>query len=269
MSDLILSVDGVSKKYNRTGGVGEAHSTLKGIMENVFLRRLGIAPKKESERRDFWALKDVNFSLRRGEVLGIIGRNGAGKSTLLKIISRLTAPTSGSVRLLGSIGSYLGMGVGMHQELTGRENIALSGSLLGMQTKGIAEKAEEIIDFSEIRDAIDMPVKFYSSGMRARLAFSIAAHLDCKDILVIDEALAAGDIAFCTKCLAKISSLVSQGQTALFVSHSMGHIRRLSTHCLYLQEGSVAAYGDTNDVVGRYVRDMEALQAPQPAAAAV
>lgn len=245
----VLSVNGLSKRYLRT----HMHRTFKGILESA-VRRSGSREKLPPD--EFWALKDVSFSLQRGEVLGIIGRNGAGKTTLLKIISRLTVPTSGTVTLHGQIGSYLGMGVGMHQELSGRENIHLSGSLLGMSSRDIAATIDEIVDFSELQDSIDMPVKFYSSGMRARLAFSIAAHLDHKDILVIDEALATGDIAFCTKCLQKISSLVEHGQTALFVSHSMGHIRTLSDRCLYLKQGEVAAYGETNVVVDRYLADI-------------
>lgn len=254
MSSTVISVTGLSKRYYRIG----RHMTLKGLLENHL-------PGKKQQRTDensglFWALKDINFTLNRGEVLGIIGRNGAGKTTLLKIISRLAAPTLGTVNITGSVGSYLGMGVGMHQELTGRENIGLSGSLLGMSYRNVMEKMDEIIAFAELEDSIDMPVKFYSSGMRARLAFSIAAHLDMKDILMIDEALATGDIAFCQKCLNKIHSLVEHGQTALFVSHSMGQIKNLSTRCLYLKQGTMAAYGNTEEVVQAYIADISEVR---------
>ncbi len=259
MSSTVISVNGLSKRYYRIG----RHVTLKGLLESHLPGRK--QQRKEENSGLFWALKDINFTLNRGEVLGIIGRNGAGKTTLLKIIARLTAPTLGSVHVTGSVGSYLGMGVGMHQELTGRENIGLSGSLLGMGRRSVAEKMEEIIAFSELEDSIDMPVKFYSSGMRARLAFSIAAHLDQKDILMIDEALAAGDIAFCQKCLRKIQSLVEHGQTALFVSHGMGQIQNLSTRCLYLKQGTMAGYGETEQVVQQYLTD---IAEPQRAAVA-
>lgn len=256
MTEPILSVRGVSKSYQTT----LAHYTLKGMLENSLRNRFTM--KTLEKQKEFWALRDISFDLERGETLGIIGRNGAGKTTLLKIIARLTAPTTGSVHLHGSVGSYLGMGVGMHQELSGRENIKLSGSLLGMSRREVSEKMEEIIAFSELEQSIDMPVKFYSSGMRARLAFSIAAHLDEKDILMIDEALAAGDLAFCQKCLKKIQSLVEHGQTALFVSHGMGQVRSLSTRCLYMREGAMAAYGQTDEVIQQYLYDIAEVQQP-------
>lgn len=255
MSSPVISVNGVSKRYYRIG----RHMTLKGLLENHIPGRRH-QQKKDDESGLFWALNDITFSLNRGETLGIIGRNGAGKTTLLKIISRLATPTLGNVHITGTVGSYLGMGVGMHQELTGRENIGLSGSLLGMSYRKVMEKMDEIIAFSELEDSIDMPVKFYSSGMRARLAFSIAAHLDQKDILMIDEALATGDIAFCQKCIHKINSLVQHGQTALFVSHSMGQIKNLSTRCLYLKQGTMAAYGNTEDVVQAYIADISEVR---------
>jgi lipopolysaccharide transport system ATP-binding protein len=256
MPDPIITVKGLSKMYMINGSLSSS-ATLKGTLEGNVQRALRL--NVHARTRPFWALKDINFSLEQGEVLGIIGRNGAGKTTLLKIIARLTVPTTGSVIRKGTIGSYLGMGVGMNQELTGRENIHFSGVLQGMSRKEIMAKNDEIIDFSELGGFIDMPVKHYSSGMRARLAFSIAMSLDQQDVLLIDEALAGGDKAFCDKCLGKIAERVKQGQTALFVSHSIGQIERLTSRCLYLNQGHMAAYGPTQNVLAQYVSDMENL----------
>ena len=200
----------------------------------------------------FWALQNVSFTVRRGEVLGIIGRNGAGKSTLLKIMSRITAPTSGCARLRGRVISLLEVGTGFHEELTGRENVYLNGSILGMTSDEITRKLDAIVEFSGISRFLDTPVKYYSSGMRVRLGFSVAAHID-PEILIIDEVLAVGDAAFQEKCLGRVNELTGDAQhTVIFVSHSMAAIGSLCTRTILLDGGSVIADGDTGDVIKRY-----------------
>lgn len=193
----------------------------------------------------FWALKDVSFEVGRGDVLGIIGRNGSGKSTLLKILSRITTPTTGSVELHGRVGSLLEVGTGFHPELTGRENIYLSGSILGMRKREIEDKFDEIVKFSEIEKFLDTPVKRYSSGMHVRLAFAVAAHLD-PEILLIDEVLAVGDAVFQKKCLGKMKKVAREGRTVLFVSHNMNAIEQLCDSCMVLESGNLKKY--SNDV---------------------
>ena len=197
---------------------------------------------------DFWALKQVSFDIKKGEVVGIIGRNGAGKSTLLKILSRITKPTEGYVRIHGRIGSLLEVGTGFHPELTGRENIYLNGAILGMTKREIGGKFDEIIAFAEIEKFIDTPVKFYSSGMYVRLAFAVAAHLE-PDILIVDEVLAVGDMEFQKKCLGKMEDVTHQGRTVLFVSHNMGAIKSLCSRAILLDAGRVVCDGGVDLVV--------------------
>src|SRR5256886_3168090 len=202
---------------------------------------------------DFWALKDVSFDVKRGEVVGIIGRNGAGKSTLLKILSRITDPTEGRVKLRGRVASLLEVGTGFHPELTGRENIYLNGAILGMNRAEIRRKFDEIVAFAEIEKFLDTPVKRYSSGMYVRLAFAVAAHLD-PEILLIDEVLAVGDAEFQTKCLEKMENVVGkEGRTLIFVSHDMDAICHLCSRCILLRQGEVAKIGNAADVVGAYL----------------
>jgi lipopolysaccharide transport system ATP-binding protein len=200
---------------------------------------------------DFWALKQVSFDIEKGEVVGIIGRNGAGKSTLLKILSRITKPTKGYVRIHGRIGSLLEVGTGFHPELTGRENVYLNGAIIGMRKKEIDHKFDEIVAFAEIEKFIDTPVKFYSSGMYVRLAFAVAAHLE-PNILIVDEVLAVGDMEFQKKCLGKMEDVTQQGRTVLFVSHNMGAIKSLCSRAMLLDAGRVTCHGGVDQVVDGY-----------------
>jgi lipopolysaccharide transport system ATP-binding protein len=205
---------------------------------------------------EFWALKDVSFEVKRGEVLGIIGRNGAGKSTLLKILSRITEPSEGRVTIKGRVASLLEVGTGFHPELTGRENIYLNGAILGMTRAEIKRKFDEIVAFAEVERFLDTPVKRFSSGMYVRLAFAVAAHLE-PEILIIDEVLAVGDFEFQKKCLGKMSEVSNRGRTVLFVSHNMAAVGRLCTRGLLLSGGCVAACGDAEAVVGEYASDVQ------------
>ena len=208
---------------------------------------------KLETRNLFWALDDVSFDVKRGEVVGIIGRNGAGKSTLLKVLSRITKPTKGHAQIHGRVGSLLEVGTGFHPELTGRENIYLNAAILGMRKAEVAKQFDEIVAFAEVEKFIDTPVKRYSSGMYVRLAFAVAAHLE-PEILVIDEVLAVGDAAFQKKCLGKIGEVAHGGRTVLFVSHNMGAIRNLCTEVMWLEGGKIAAAGPTAQIVDQYLR---------------
>ncbi len=248
----IIRVQNLSKEY-RIGTVQLPYQTLRESLTNavrVPLRRR----QKESQPRyeTIWALKHVNFEIRPGEVVGIIGRNGAGKSTLLKILSRVTEPTTGRVELYGRIGSLLEVGTGFHPELTGRENVFLNGAILGMRRSEIERKFDEIVAFSEIEKFIDTPVKWYSSGMYLRLAFAVSAHLE-PEILILDEVLAVGDISFQHKCLNKMNELRKDGRTILFVSHSMQSVTRLCERAIYLSEGTVLDDGQAQQVASTYL----------------
>jgi lipopolysaccharide transport system ATP-binding protein len=202
----------------------------------------------------FWALNNINFEIEQGEVVGIIGRNGAGKSTLLKILSRVTTPTTGHARIKGRTGSLLEVGTGFHPELTGRENIYLNGVIIGMSKAEVKKKFDEIVAFSEVEKFIDTPVKRYSSGMRVRLAFAVAAHLE-PEIMIVDEVLAVGDLAFQKKCLGKMGNVAKTGHTILFVSHNMGAIRNLCTRCIYLDHGRTVNDGETESIINEYVNN--------------
>ena len=255
MSGEVIRSDGLSKRYQL--GQLESYSTLRDA-----LARLGGAPfrvlrgKKafpESDRREFvWALRDVSFSVNAGEVVGIIGRNGSGKTTLLKILSRITAPTAGEVHIRGRVGSLLEVGTGFHPELTGRENIFLSGSIIGMPRKEIVRKFDEIVAFSGIEQFLDTPVKRYSSGMYVRLGFSVSAHLE-PEILFIDEVLAVGDVAFQRRCREKMQTVSRSGGTVLFVSHNMSAVRSICGRTILLDLGRIQADGTTEDVVTEYL----------------
>jgi lipopolysaccharide transport system ATP-binding protein len=209
---------------------------------------------KDNQGRDLWALKDVSFEVAEGEVLGIIGRNGAGKSTLLKILSRITEPTTGAADVYGRVGSLLEVGTGFHPELTGRENIYLSGTILGMSRQDIRRQFDEIVDFAELGAVLDTPVKRYSSGMYMRLAFSVAAHLQ-PDVLMIDEVLAVGDANFQQKCLGKMNEVAEQGRTVLFVSHNMAAVQQLCDRAILLQHGHLVAQGDPAAIVASYLHN--------------
>ncbi len=206
------------------------------------------------EVEDFWALRDVSFEIKRGEVVGVIGRNGAGKSTLLKILSRITEPTEGRVEIRGRVASLLEVGTGFHPELSGRENIYLNGAILGMTHAEIRRKFDEIVAFAEVERFLDTPVKRYSSGMYVRLAFAVAAHLE-PEILIIDEVLAVGDAEFQKKCLGKMSEVAGQGRTVLFVSHNMAAIQTLCPRAVLLSQGALVADGDANSVIGAYIEE--------------
>ena len=262
MRQEAIQVKKLSKRY-RIGLQEEKSDTFVGsvgkwltrpIRNYRRLRQLTNFDEKVNTNKEniIWALKDVSFTVQSGEVVGIIGRNGAGKSTLLKILSRITHPTSGSVILNGRVSSLLEVGTGFHPELTGRENIYLNGTILGMTKVEVDSKFEEIVDFSGVRKFIDTPVKFYSSGMRVRLAFSIAAHLE-PEILLVDEVLAVGDAEFQNKCLGKMEDVARYGRTVLFVSHNMRAISRLCQRGIWLEDGKIAKVGSVDQVVQSYL----------------
>lgn len=242
-----MHVEKLSKQYHLRSGGRERYSTLRDSIMNVFKLQ------RNHDRREgvFWALKDISFDVKPGEVMGIIGRNGAGKSTLLKIISRISSPTRGVIDLHGRVGSLLEVGTGFHPELSGRENVYLNGAILGMQRSEIDRKFDEIISFAGTEKFIDTPVKHYSTGMYLRLAFSVAAHIET-EILLVDEILAVGDADFQKKCLNKMSDVAQEGRTVLFVSHNMAAIRSLCTSGIVLDRGEMRFYGEIRDAVQFY-----------------
>ncbi|MBK9926011.1 MAG: ABC transporter ATP-binding protein [Anaerolineales bacterium] len=253
----VISVENLSKIY-RLGqiGTGTFANDLKVWWARTRgkpnpLLRIGETDHGNRNGEDVWALKGVSFQVQQGEALGIIGRNGAGKSTLLKILSRITAPTSGQVKVKGRIASLLEVGTGFHPELTGRENTYLNGAILGMKREEITRKFDEIVDFAGIEKFIDTPVKRYSSGMYVRLAFAVAAHLD-PEILVVDEVLAVGDVAFQKKCLGKMGDVAQEGRTVLFVSHNMAAVMTLCQRLILLENGNLSLNGDPHKVISRY-----------------
>jgi len=246
MSDVAIRVEHLGKRYRL--GTLVAYRTLRDNLVDWF------NPQREGGQPSgaFWALKDISFEVRQGQVLGVIGRNGAGKSTLLKILSRVTDPTEGLGEIHGRVGSLLEVGTGFHPELTGRENIFLNGAILGMKRGEIERKFDEIVAFSEVEKFIDTPVKRYSSGMYLRLAFAVAAHLE-PEILVVDEVLAVGDAEFQRKCLGKMGDVAQQGRTVLFVSHNMSAILRLTQECIVLDKGRLALRAPTVQAVDYYL----------------
>jgi lipopolysaccharide transport system ATP-binding protein len=272
MSSAIITVEGLGKKYRiQHQQQGQRYVALRDVIAQKFaapfrfLRRsqksevrplistLRPPPSAPASQEDFWALKDVSFEVKQGEVVGIIGRNGAGKSTLLKILSRITEPTEGRVHIKGRVASLLEVGTGFHAELTGRENIFLNGAILGMSRMEIKRKFDEIVAFAEVEKFLDTPVKRYSSGMYVRLAFAVAAHLE-PEILIVDEVLAVGDAEFQKKCLGKMESVSrSEGRTVLFVSHNMQAIRNLAPQSVLLDKGMVVFGGDTKTAVEKYL----------------
>jgi lipopolysaccharide transport system ATP-binding protein len=258
MSELAIQCVNLSKRYRI--GERQSYGTLRDTITNAVaspLRRLRASAQHHAEpngnnRPVLLALDDVSFEVHHGEVVGIIGRNGAGKSTLLKILSRVTKPSEGYIKLNGRVGSLLEVGTGFHPELTGRENIYLNGAILGMKKAEIDRNFDEIVAFAEVEKFIDTPVKRYSSGMYMRLAFSVAAHLE-PEILIVDEVLAVGDAAFQKKCLGKMDDAAKAGRTVLFVSHNMGAIQRLCSRCLLLDSGRLSIEGDPRTVVPEYL----------------
>ena len=253
MSDVVIRAEKISKRYrigNNPAGYKTLRETLVGVMKAPFNR------KTLKKTDTFWALKDVSFEVNRGEVLGLIGRNGAGKSTLLKILSRITKPTTGQVRIRGRVGSLLEVGTGFHSELSGRENIYLNGAILGMKRSDIDRRFDEIVSFAEIDKFLDTPVKFYSSGMYMRLAFSVAAHLE-PEILLVDEVLAVGDVSFQKKCLGKMGDVAKSGRTVLFVSHNMAAIENLCDKAILLNSGNINRQGDSQQIINYYLQSIQ------------
>jgi ABC-type polysaccharide/polyol phosphate transport system ATPase subunit len=266
MSDIAIRVEGLGKQY-RIGGPQARYRTIReSVVEAAkapFLR-LSSALRGEGSRANgdtIWALKDVSFEVERGEVVGIIGRNGAGKSTLLKVLSRITEPTEGWAEIHGRVGSLLEVGTGFHPELTGRENIYLSGAVLGRRREEMDRRFDEIVDFSGVEQFLDTPLKHYSSGMQVRLGFAVAAHLE-PEILLVDEVLAVGDAGFQRKCLGKMGEVAQGGRTVLFVSHNMGMVRRLCGRTILLSAGRKQAIGVTANVVDRYLAEHDKDSSP-------
>jgi len=246
-NDIAIRVESLGKMF-RIGGSRERYKTFRDTLAGLFKKT---ARCKKAKDEPFWALKDVSFEIKRGEVVGVIGRNGAGKSTLLKILSRITEPTEGYAEIHGRVGSLLEVGTGFHPELTGRENVFLNGAILGMRRAEIEAKFDEIVAFAEVEKFIDTPVKHYSSGMYLRLAFAVAANLET-EILLVDEVLAVGDAAFQKKCLGKMEDVAEQGRTVLFVSHNMGAVSNLCTQGILIQQGTIAFEGSAEEAVQQY-----------------
>lgn len=254
MGAAAISIEGIGKKY-KIGLREKSNQTFRDAIVDAVrspFRRWRTLGEKTTHEDEFWALRDVSFDVQPGEVVGIIGRNGAGKSTLLKILSRITEPTEGIARIRGRVGSLLEVGTGFHPELSGRENVYLNGAILGMKKAEIGAKFDEIVAFAEIDKFLDTPVKRYSSGMRVRLAFAVAAHLD-PEILIIDEVLAVGDAAFQRKCLGKMDAVSSAGRTVLFVSHNMSAVNSLCERVILLEDGNVLASGETRAMTDKYL----------------
>jgi lipopolysaccharide transport system ATP-binding protein len=263
MNKAIIKVDDLGKSYlighERQQGYMALRDVVakntKGFLKGIQNAISGKQLMGGQEIEEFWALKNINFEIKEGDAVGIIGRNGAGKSTLLKLLSRITEPTKGRIELNGRVASLLEVGTGFHPELTGRENIFLNGAILGMSRTEIKNKFDEIVDFSSVEKFLDTPVKRYSSGMYVRLAFAVAAHLE-PEILVVDEVLAVGDAEFQKKCLGKMDDVAKKGgRTVLFVSHNMTAIKQLCNKCLYLVNGTLHGYGDTDAIITKYINE--------------
>ncbi|HKN83224.1 MAG TPA: polysaccharide ABC transporter ATP-binding protein [Pyrinomonadaceae bacterium] len=257
MSDLAIRCENLSKQY-RIGSL-ERYQTLRDTISNSFRR---LRTTSQNGNGYIWALNDVSFEIKRGEVVGIIGLNGAGKSTLLKILSRITAPTRGTAKIHGRVGSLLEVGTGFHLELTGRENIYLNGAILGMRKAEIDRKFDEIVAFAEVEEFLDTPVKRYSSGMYVRLAFGVAAHLET-EVLLVDEVLAVGDAQFQKKCFEKMRDIGTEGRTILFVSHNMSAVRSICKEALIIEKGAVVAQGEINQTVDQYLSRINSSQSSE------
>lgn len=244
----VIEITHLSKRYQISDSL--PYFTLRDNLTKSLTHPLRLF--RHEKRPNFWALKDISFSVKEGEVLGILGNNGAGKSTFLKILSRITPPTEGEITLRGRLGSLLEVGTGFHPELTGRENIFLNGAILGMSKKEVQRQFDAIVAFAEVEKFLDTPMKHYSSGMYTRLAFSVAAHLE-SEIILVDEVLAVGDIEFQKKCLGKMGDIAKQGRTILFVSHNMGAVQQLCTRCVVLEKGKCVFVGNTDSAIGKYL----------------
>jgi homopolymeric O-antigen transport system ATP-binding protein len=264
MSKLAISVQNLSKCYR----IAHEHKTVKHYrtlrddliaLPRRLLGRLGA--NGQSTPETFWALKNVSFEVKKGEVIGVIGRNGAGKSTLFKILNRITEPTAGGADIYGRVGALLEVGTGFHPELTGRENVFMNGAILGMRRNEIREKFDEIVSFAGVENFLDTPVKRYSSGMYVRLAFAVAAHLEAQ-ILLVDEVLAVGDAEFQKKCLGKMHDVSEAGKTVIFISHAMHAIARLCPRAIWLHNGTLIADGPAGDVMAQYASNPDGLPEP-------
>jgi len=282
-SDTVISVENLGKLYTLNHrGNGQPYATLRDVIARTAVMPLKAVATKfkasvglngshpqgspfSNSVEDFWALKNVSFEVKQGDVVGIIGRNGAGKSTLLKILSRITEPTEGRIYIKGRVASLLEVGTGFHPELTGRENIYLNGSILGMSRAEVKAKFDEIVAFAEIEKFLDTPVKRYSSGMYVRLAFAVAAHLE-PEILIIDEVLAVGDAEFQKKCLGKMQNVSHSGRTVLFVSHNMAAVTSLTRNAALLQAGKCVFFGETQEAVGKYLSSIQSQDSRYEAA---
>jgi lipopolysaccharide transport system ATP-binding protein len=261
MLNSIIQIENLGKRYiiGHQQSRGRYSTFRESVTESLktagrkLTRTFSPGTPGNGSREEFWALRDISFEVAQGERVGIIGRNGAGKSTLLKILSRITEPTAGRIRLRGKVASLLEVGTGFHPELTGRENVFLNGAILGMTKAEIRKKFDEIVAFAEIDKFLDTPVKRYSSGMYVRLAFSVAAHLE-PEILIVDEVLAVGDVQFQKKCLGKMEDAGNDGRTVLFVSHNMTAVQQLTTRCLLLHDGRIAYNGETSNAIEEYLR---------------
>ena len=251
MSDPVIRVENLSKKYIIGHQKQEKYTALRDVISDTVKSILTPNNQNNEASEEFWALKDVNFEIKQGDRVGIIGRNGAGKSTLFKVLSRITEPTKGQIKIRGRIASLLEVGTGFHPELTGRENIFLNGAILGMEKAEIKKKFDEIVAFAEVEKFLDTPVKRYSSGMYVRLAFAVAAHLE-PEILIVDEVLAVGDAQFQKKCLGKMKQVGKEGRTVLFVSHNMAAIKALCDRGIFLSKGQLISQGDVDDILDHY-----------------
>jgi lipopolysaccharide transport system ATP-binding protein len=253
MTDVVLEMDRISKKFKK----GEIHDSLRDLIP-ALSKKLGKGKYLELlGRNEFWALKDVSFCASRGEAFGIIGPNGAGKSTILKLLSGIMRPTEGTLRVNGILSALIEVGAGFHPDLTGRDNIFLNGTILGMRREQIRKKFDEIVEFSGLAEFLDTPVKRYSSGMYARLGFSVAAHVD-PDIMLVDEVLSVGDYAFQNKCTEKIKSILRGGATVIFVSHNLKAVTDICERCVLLERGRILKQGTAKEVVGYYLNDTRA-----------
>ncbi len=259
MTDKAIEVDGVWKRFRK----GELEDSLRELLPNLLKRCVGLTPKRRIT--EFWALQDVSFSVERGQSLGIIGPNGAGKSTMLKLLSRIIRPNRGSYRINGRLSALIEVGAGFHQDLTGRENIYLNGAILGMTRRDIKAREEAIIDFADVEEFIETPVKRYSSGMRARLGFAVAAHMN-PEILLVDEVLSVGDARFRDKCVRHMRQLLHSGITVVFISHILDQVRSLCPQTMVLNHGQNVFLGKTDDAIRKYLEVLDTAEAAHQAA---
>src|SRR5579863_1003384 len=260
MSDIALRMEHVYKKFRK----GEVYNSLRDLIPALTGKMFRQQELSEDDKREFWALQDISFEVQRGEALGIIGRNGAGKSTALKILSKIMKPTKGRMVVNGRLSALIEVSAGFHQDLTGRENIFLNGTILGMTKREIESKLDQIVAFSGIEEFIDTPVKRYSSGMYARLGFSVAAHVD-PDVLIVDEVLSVGDSAFQQKCIERMREVLRGGAAVLFVSHNLRVVAEFCSKCLLLERGRTIMIGPSQDVISRYLQKHSGSRVPSVA----